>query len=164
MPHRIICCLEVYKTCIQFSTGFLKCVLIKECFQTKDVITGSLAFFKANLRDVYEFFFSSEINLLFKQFVSILHRQLRTHIGQKLSGLDESPFLCTGVINPLHQISGTHPTIRIKLNSFTKQFSSIAKECLIISLETLSTPGDFPFLSDLTIFLSSALLVNLLMN
>ena len=57
MPHRIICFLEVYKTRIQFSTGFLKCVLIKECFQTKNVITGSVAFFKANLRDVYEFFF-----------------------------------------------------------------------------------------------------------
>ena len=109
-------------------------------------------------------FIHTEISLLFKQFVGILHRQLRTHIGRKLSGLDESPFLCTGVINPLHQISGTHPTIRIKLNSFTKQFSSIAKECLIISLETLSMPGDFPFFSDLTIFLSSAPLVNLLMN
>ena len=75
-----------------------------------------------------------------------------------------TPFLCTGVINPLHQISGTHPTVRIKLNSFKKQFSSIAKECLIISLETLSIPGDFPFFSDLTIFLRSAPLVNLLMN
>ena len=82
-------------------------------------------------------FLYTETSLLFTQFVSILHRQLRTHIGRKLSGLDESPFLCTGVINPLHQISGTHPAVRIKLNSFTKQFSSIAKECLIISLETL---------------------------
>ena len=51
------CFLEVYKTHTQFSTGFLKCVLIKECFQTKNVITGSVAFSKANLRDMYEFFF-----------------------------------------------------------------------------------------------------------
>ena len=85
-------------------------------------------------------------------------------MGQKLSGLDESPFLCTGVINPLHQIFRAHPAVRIKLNSFTKQFSSIAKECLIISLEILSVPGDLPFFSDLTIFLSSAPRVNLLMN
>ena len=49
---------KVYKTRIQFSTGFLKCVLIKECFQIKNVITGSVAFFKANLRDMYEFFFT----------------------------------------------------------------------------------------------------------
>ena len=105
-------------------------------------------------------FLHSETSLLFKQFVSILHRQLRTHIGQKLSGLNESPFLCTGVINPLHQILGTHPAVRIKLNNFTTQFSCIAKECLIISLETPSMPGGLPFFSDFTIFLSSAPIVN----
>ena len=92
MPYRIICFLEVYKTSIQFSTEFLKCVLIKECFQTKNVITGSVAFSKASLRDMYEFsFLHTETSLLFKQSVIILHRQLRTHIGRKLSGLDESP-------------------------------------------------------------------------
>ena len=128
MSHRIICFLEVYKTRIQFSTGFLKCVLIKECFQTKNVITGSVAFFKANLRGVYEFFFLHiEISLLFKQLVSILHKQLRTHIGRKLSGVDKSPFLCTGVINPLHQISGTHPAVRIKLNSLQNNFLVLQK-------------------------------------
>ena len=109
-------------------------------------------------------FLHTETRLLFKQFVRILHRQLRTHIGRKLSGLDESPFLCTSVINPLHQILGTQPVVRTKLNSFTKQFSSIATECLIISLETLSVPGDLPFFSDLTIFLRYAPLVNFLMN
>ena len=85
-------------------------------------------------------------------------------MGRKLSGLDESFFLCTGVINPLRQIFGTHSAIKIKLKSFTKQFSSIAKECLIILLETLSMPGDLSLFSDLMIFLSSAPLVNLLMN
>ena len=100
-------------------------------------------------------FLHTETSLLFKQLVSILHRQVKTHISRKLSGSDESPFLCTGVINPLHQIFGTNPAFRIKLNSFTKQFSSTAKECLVIWLETLS--GDLPFFSDLTVFLKGKL-------
>ena len=128
MPYRIICFVEVYKTSIQFFTGFLKCLLINECFQTKDMITGSVTLSKGNLRDMYEFFLFYTLRQVyyFKQFVSILHKQLNTHTGRKLSGLDESPFLCTGVINPLNQIFRTHPAVRIK-------FSSITEECLIIS-------------------------------
>ena len=76
-------------------------------------------------------FLHTETSLLFKQFVSILHKQLNTHTGWKLSGLDESPFLCTGVINPLNQIFRTHPAVRIK-------FSSITEEWLVISLETIN--------------------------
>ena len=52
------------------------------------------------------------------------------------------------------------PTVRIKLNNLTKQFFKISNEHLIISLEILSSPGDFPSFNFLRIFLSSCGLVN----
>ena len=71
------------------------------------------------------------------------------HISRKLSGLDGSSFLCTGVIRPLHQVTGTFPTLRIKLNSLTKQSFNTANECVNISFEILSIPGDFPLFNNL---------------
>ena len=100
MPYRIVYFLEIFKASIQFSTRFLKFTPINECFQIKDVIICSAAFSKANSRDLYKLFIHTLRQVIWlKQFVSILHRQLRTHIGRKLSELDEPPFLCSGVIN-----------------------------------------------------------------
>ena len=93
--------------------------------------------------------------------VRTLHKQLRTHIGRKLSG---SPFLCTGVIRPLHQVTGAFPILRIKSNSLTKQSFNAGNECFNISFEFLSIPGDFRLFDNFKTFFSSAKFVSLLIK